>query len=142
MGFSLPRRHGLSSCIVWAELSGSLWDFNSLNRDQTHAPCIGRQIFNHWTTREVLILFILYSLLFFFTVWIFSHALKKKNLSSSSTISLFEYTLSCLLLLLSVSHCHSYRLNIFFLTQQKPYLKKNQTSWLQVYKDYTHAKSL
>ena len=97
MGFSPPRRCGLSSCSVWAELSGSLWDFNSLTRNQTHAPCFGRQILNHWTTREVPILFILYSLLFFFTVWIFSHAFKK-NLSSSSTISFFEYTLSCLLL--------------------------------------------
>ena len=23
------------------------------NRDQTHVPCIGRQVLNHWTTREV-----------------------------------------------------------------------------------------
>ena len=25
-------------------------------RDQTHVPCIGRQILNHWITREVLTL--------------------------------------------------------------------------------------
>ena len=26
---------------------------SSWSRDQTHAPCIGKQILNHWTTREV-----------------------------------------------------------------------------------------
>ena len=30
-----------------------MWDLNSLTRDQTCVPCIGRQILNHWTTREV-----------------------------------------------------------------------------------------
>ena len=30
-----------------------MWDLSSPNGDQIHAPCIGRQIFNHWTTREV-----------------------------------------------------------------------------------------
>ena len=30
-----------------------MWDLGSLTRDQTCVPCIGRQIFNHWTTREV-----------------------------------------------------------------------------------------
>ena len=29
------------------------WDFSSLTRARTHIPCIGRQILNHWTTREV-----------------------------------------------------------------------------------------
>ena len=28
---------------------------SSQTRDQTHVSCIGRQILNHWTTREVLI---------------------------------------------------------------------------------------
>jgi len=27
---------------------------SSQTRDQTRVPCIGRQILNHWTTREVL----------------------------------------------------------------------------------------
>ena len=31
-----------------------MWDFRSGTRDQTCIPCIGRRIFNHWTTREVL----------------------------------------------------------------------------------------
>ena len=31
----------------------SVWDLSSLTRDQTHIPCIGRWIPNHWTTRLV-----------------------------------------------------------------------------------------
>ena len=30
-----------------------MWDPSSLTRDQTHIPCIGRRILNHWTAREV-----------------------------------------------------------------------------------------
>ena len=30
-----------------------IWDLSSPTRDQTCIPCIGRQILNHWTTREV-----------------------------------------------------------------------------------------
>ena len=30
-----------------------MWDLSSLIRDQTHVRCVGRQILNHWTTREV-----------------------------------------------------------------------------------------
>ena len=30
-----------------------MWDLSSPTRDGTQAPCIGRQILNHWTTREV-----------------------------------------------------------------------------------------
>ena len=29
---------------------------SSQTRDRTHVPCIGRQILNRWTTREVLVL--------------------------------------------------------------------------------------
>ena len=35
--------HGLSCSVAWS----------SLTRDQTSIPCIGRQILNQWTTREV-----------------------------------------------------------------------------------------
>ena len=31
-----------------------MWNLSSLTRDQTHIPCIGRQILNHWTTKKVL----------------------------------------------------------------------------------------
>ena len=30
-----------------------MWDLSSPTRDGAHIPCIGRQILNHWTTREV-----------------------------------------------------------------------------------------
>ena len=30
-----------------------MWDHNFPTRDQTHVPCIARQIFNQWTTGEV-----------------------------------------------------------------------------------------
>ena len=30
-----------------------MWDLNSLTRDLTHTPCIGRQVLHHWATREV-----------------------------------------------------------------------------------------
>ena len=36
-----------------------LWDLNSLTGDQTHVLCIGRQILNHWATREVPKLYVL-----------------------------------------------------------------------------------
>ena len=31
---------------------------SSQTRDQIRVPCIGRQILNHWTTREVLEIFV------------------------------------------------------------------------------------
>ena len=31
----------------------SMQNLSSLTRDQTCVPCIGKQILNHWTTREV-----------------------------------------------------------------------------------------
>ena len=43
-----------SSCGIRASLPHGMRDFNSLTRDQTHITCIGKQILNHWTTREVL----------------------------------------------------------------------------------------
>ena len=50
-GFSLVVVSGPQS--TWAQFPSGLWDLSSPNRDQTHIPCIGRQILNHWTTREV-----------------------------------------------------------------------------------------
>ena len=37
---------------ILAMLHG-IWDLSFLARDQTHVPCFGRQILNHWTTRKV-----------------------------------------------------------------------------------------
>ena len=42
-----------SSCGTQAWLPHGRWDLSSQTRDQTHVPCIGRQILNHWTTKEV-----------------------------------------------------------------------------------------
>ena len=47
------RVHRPCSCGMWAYLPHGMWDVSFLTRDQTHAPCIGRHILNHWTTREV-----------------------------------------------------------------------------------------
>lgn len=44
----------LSSHSPRAKWSHGMWDLNSQTRDQTGVPCMGRQILNHWTTREVL----------------------------------------------------------------------------------------
>ena len=52
-GFSLVGAHVLSSCDAQASLPRSVWDLSSPTRDQTCVTCIGRQILNHWTTREV-----------------------------------------------------------------------------------------
>ena len=48
-----PVAHGLSGCISQAYLPCSMWDLGSPIRDQTHICRIGRQILNHWNTREV-----------------------------------------------------------------------------------------
>ena len=47
---ALERR--LSNCGIWAELLCGMGDFSSQTRDRTCVPCVGRQIPNHWTTRE------------------------------------------------------------------------------------------
>ena len=44
---------GFSGCGSWAGLPCGMWDLSSLTRGQTLVPCIGKQILNHWTTREV-----------------------------------------------------------------------------------------
>ena len=49
--------HGLSRCDSWSQLPHSMWDLSSLTRDQTHVPCIARQIPNHWTPREVPVIY-------------------------------------------------------------------------------------
>ena len=65
-GFSLVAVSGLSiavaSLVAWAQDTGSsFWCLglvapqhveSSRASDQTHVPCIDRQILNHWITRE------------------------------------------------------------------------------------------
>ena len=58
-------KHRLSSCVTQLSVSLSYTTGlfapqhveSSWTRYQTHVPCFGRQILNHWTTREVLIFF-------------------------------------------------------------------------------------
>ena len=45
------RMHGLSSCGGMGLVAPQHVE-SSQTRDQTHVPCIGRQILYHWTTRE------------------------------------------------------------------------------------------
>ena len=47
VGASLVAVYGLS-------FPRGMWALNSLARDRTCVPCIGRQILNQWTTRKVL----------------------------------------------------------------------------------------
>ena len=44
---------GFSSCGARAWLPSSMCDLSAPVRDQTHVPCIGRQILRHWTIRKV-----------------------------------------------------------------------------------------
>ena len=41
------------SCHVQVQFPHGMWNLSSLTRDRTCVLCIGRQILNHWTTREV-----------------------------------------------------------------------------------------
>ena len=38
--------------MFWFFWPWDMWNFSSLTRDQTHAPCIGGWSLNHWTTRD------------------------------------------------------------------------------------------
>ena len=50
-GTSVVVEHRLQS--MWALLPQDIWDISSLTRDRTCVFCIGRQILNQWTAREV-----------------------------------------------------------------------------------------
>ena len=54
--FSSCREQGLLfRCNALASHCGrfSPWDLSSWTRNRIHVPCLGRQILNHWTAREV-----------------------------------------------------------------------------------------
>ena len=48
-----PECIDFSSYSVRAQLPQDMCNLRSRTRDQTHVPCIGRHIYNHWTTRQV-----------------------------------------------------------------------------------------
>ena len=57
-GFFCCRAWALecASSVVWNTGLVALWHVgSSWTRDQPYVPCIGRDILNHWTTREVLV---------------------------------------------------------------------------------------
>ena len=49
--------HGLSSCGMWARLLPEMWDLSSQTRDGTHVPAVTRESVNHWTTRDVRLIY-------------------------------------------------------------------------------------
>ena len=46
------RVHGLSGCGAWGLAAPGTGDLSSPTEDQTCVPSMGKQILNHWTTRE------------------------------------------------------------------------------------------
>ena len=44
---------GLGAPEHMRSIVGDMWDLGSGIRDQIRIPCLGGQILNHWTTREV-----------------------------------------------------------------------------------------
>ena len=60
-GPSCCRAQALGSWAQWLWRTGFVapWHVgSSQTRDRTHVPCLGRWILNHWTTREVLHIFL------------------------------------------------------------------------------------
>ena len=47
------KQASVSRYCAWTQLPHGMWDLSSLVRDQTHVPCVGRQILNHRAAREV-----------------------------------------------------------------------------------------
>ena len=54
MWASIDAMNELSSLVALLHVT------SSQTRDQTSIPCLGRQILNHWTTKEVLKVLFLY----------------------------------------------------------------------------------
>ena len=58
--WALYLTHKLCRCGVQkVQLPQGRWDLSSLTRDLTHTPCIGKQVLNHWTTKEVHVFWII-----------------------------------------------------------------------------------
>ena len=95
-------------CGSWAQLPHSIWDLGSLTRDWTPIPCIGRQILNHWTTREApwvcflclwvyfcfvpMFICIIFQIPFFLFSFVFARWIPQ-HMQSWSLIFLFAYCL-------------------------------------------------
>ena len=49
-----PEKEGSAVAVRSFSCHAACGILSSLTRDQTHVPCVGRRILNHWTSREVL----------------------------------------------------------------------------------------
>ena len=77
-----------------------MWDLSSLTRDWTRTPCIGRQILNHWTTREVRKFLIWKFTFWFFFFWWWGDAacqygtiLFQRKLNGNNIMSISQWLL-------------------------------------------------
>ena len=99
---SLVAAGGLLSCDMWTLSCGVHVGSSSLTRDRTRIPCIGRQILNHWATREVP------ASILFSTDYMPSRVLKEteshvvKELASSNCHKQKEYLANAMILLFKV----------------------------------------
>ena len=84
-----------------------------LARDRTHIPCIGRQILNHWTTREIPIRYYL-DLLMFLLISLLTIPSSASNLSFGIIFLLPKMRLLGVLLVLMVNCSFCSDDNIFY----------------------------
>ena len=81
----------LHSFIFWLQ---GMWDLSSWTRDQTHIPCIGSQILNHWATREVPLYASNLSFSFLSQSWINSASALSTPCSSAKIIHIYCFIIS------------------------------------------------
>ena len=79
---------------------------SSRSRNQTGVPCIGRQFLNHWTTREVLLVYFTHTSLYLLVPY--SYFAPPSSLSPLVTTSLFSISVSLFLF------CYIHSLALFF----------------------------
>ena len=85
----------------------ALWHVeSSRSRNQTGVPCIGRQILNHWTTREVLLVYFTHTSLYLLVPY--SYFAPPSSLSPLVTTSLFSISVSLFVF------CYIHSLALFF----------------------------
>ena len=61
LGLRCAPQHRLFAALCRLGCSVAFGDLSSPISDQTHIPCIARQILNHWTSREVPLIFCFYT---------------------------------------------------------------------------------
>ena len=71
-----------------------MWDLSSRARDQTHIPCVGRRILNHWATREVPLCASHLSFSFLSQSWVNSASVLSSRCSSAKIIHMYCFIIS------------------------------------------------